>query len=621
MKRTLAIILALMLVFSLFTGCDSKEPEVPAPAPTPTNAPEPEKAAEVGYWTLSRVESDDPERVMSEEDIESFKSLGLEIFIDLKEDGSGGIMMDEYAALKWGDGKFDLGDPEFNMAYAIKGEELWMEFEGDSYVFIRGEGEAPKIEPSTEPEEPAEEDPLDWWTGDWYGWWVVDSGYGYYADMEGYYWDCQARIDVYDDETGYITLWDQDGSYRDYFMGCEVYFGAGASEAGTMWAESGYFWDCPVDHADWKTDPGAMGFELEDMIYIEYSYVDPYDSANRLDADIFLRPWGRDWDDLAYGADEDWPFADMMPLYYNEWYLPLVEMGSSMPDSFEEGYEIIESNIHYGTGEVLARGVWDECIIEVNGAEHFVDSDGKDAIRVYYDFTNTSDESKSALDTISFDVSQDEYTQISAYADYDKDVAEYGNDYLNVRPGVTIRCVAEYSMKMSGGKLSMKFYDYWNDGSSFTVEFEPQDLPGRPPKWEQEQVVDPMWLAGAVSEGTISDAYVALDHVEIIEDYDGGYGIRVYIRYTNLLDEPYAFYWSSLYKAFQDGVELYTSWPTEEYECPEDDMIYEEIGPGESTMVSVCFKLRNEQSPVEFELWDGWTDTVIGHVYELTWGG
>ncbi len=621
MKRTLAIILALLLVFGLFTGCDSKEPEVPAAAPTPTPTSKPETAAEVGYWTLSRVESDDPERVMSEEDIETLRSIGLEIFIDLKEGGNGGIMMDEYAELKWADGKFDLGNVEFNMSYAIKGEELWMDFEGDSYVFVRGEGEAPKAELSTAPEEPAEENPLDWWSGDWYGWRVVDSGYGDYADWDGYYWDCYATINVHDDETGYINLWDQDGSSYDNLMGCEVYFGAGASEMGTMWAESGYFMDADIEHADWNADPGAMGFELDDMIYIEYRYVDPYDSDNRMDLEIFLRPWGRDWEDLATGGDPHWPHADMMPLYYNEWYLPLIEMGSPLPASFAEGFEIIESNIFYGTGEVLASGEWSDCIIEVVGAESFVDSDGKDAIRVYYDFTNLSDEDCYALSVLSINATQDEYEQVYAYASYEDDVAEYGNDYLDVRSGVTIRCVAEYSMKLSGGTYIMEFYDFWDEENSFTVEFDPQNLPGRPPKWQSEQIINPMWLANVTTEGELDECYVSFDHVEIFEDYNGDYAIRFYVLYTNLSDEACTFNWDVMYTAFQDGIELASTWPDYGYERPEDDMVYEEVAPGESTMVSLCFELRNEQSPIEFQMYDGWTDAVVGIVCELTWGG
>ena len=30
---------------------------------------------------------------------------------------------------------------------------------------------------------------LDWWNGDWYGWWKMTGCSGYYEDMEGDWWD------------------------------------------------------------------------------------------------------------------------------------------------------------------------------------------------------------------------------------------------------------------------------------------------------------------------------------------------------------------------------------------------------------------------------------------------
>ena len=30
---------------------------------------------------------------------------------------------------------------------------------------------------------------LDWWNGDWYGWWIMTGCWGYYEDMEGEWWD------------------------------------------------------------------------------------------------------------------------------------------------------------------------------------------------------------------------------------------------------------------------------------------------------------------------------------------------------------------------------------------------------------------------------------------------
>lgn len=71
---------------------------------------------------------------------------------------------------------------------------------------------------------------------------------------------------------------------------------------------------------------------------------------------------------------------------------------------------------------------------------------------------------------------------------------------------------------------------------------------------------------------------------------------------------------------FQDGIELQGAWAGEN-SVSKDDMIYEEIQPGQTIMTAVSFELRNEQSPIEFQIYDTWTEEIVGHVFELTLGG
>ena len=59
------------------------------------------------------------------------------------------------------------------------------------------------------------------------------------------------------------------------------------------------------------------------MICIEGWYEDGEDEFYY---EVYLRPWGQLWDDFA--AD----YPDDVPYYYDDWYLPLVESGSAMPD-------------------------------------------------------------------------------------------------------------------------------------------------------------------------------------------------------------------------------------------------------------------------------------------------
>ena len=161
---------------------------------------------------------------------------------------------------------------------------------------------------------------LDWWNGDWYGWWTMSSCSGGYEDMEGEWWDICGSIDIGADKTGTVMLWDEDYSKDDLMAGATVTLStSGTGEHGTLTSESGYFSDMDLEHADWIIDPGLEDYE--NLIRIEGWYESGDDEFYY---EIYLRPWGTYWDDI----DEDsWPNL------YSSWYLPLIEAGKSMPDA------------------------------------------------------------------------------------------------------------------------------------------------------------------------------------------------------------------------------------------------------------------------------------------------
>lgn len=98
---------------------------------------------------------------------------------------------------------------------------------------------------------------------------------------------------------------------------------AGTGEYGTMMSEGGWFTDIDLGHADWIVDPGLLDYE--DMIHIDGYYENGDDAFFY---DIYLRPWGAYWDDMD---------AEDQPYYYDDWYLPLIGAGKSMPDSISVG--------------------------------------------------------------------------------------------------------------------------------------------------------------------------------------------------------------------------------------------------------------------------------------------
>ena len=177
---------------------------------------------------------------------------------------------------------------------------------------------------------------LDWWNGAWYGWWTMTGCSGAYESMSGQWWDACAVIDIGLDYTGTVTIWDEDYSRADPMLQASVTLNsAGVGEHGTVMSESGYFTNLPLEHADWIIDPAINSRfpDVENMICIEGWYEDGDDEFYY---EVYLRPWGQLWDDFA--AD----YPDDIPYYYDDWYLPLVESGRSMPDVV--GGEAVSSN-------------------------------------------------------------------------------------------------------------------------------------------------------------------------------------------------------------------------------------------------------------------------------------
>ena len=163
---------------------------------------------------------------------------------------------------------------------------------------------------------------LDWWNGDWYGWWEITECAGYYEDVDYTRWDICGNIDIGSDKTGTLTLWDEDFS-KDHPM-AEVSVTLSESdtgEYGTLTSKSGNFTDVDLASEEWVIDPASAGYE--NMIVIKGHYESGEDKFNY---EIWLRPWGTYWDDVEEKDEPD---------YYTDWYLPLIKAGKSMPDSVD----------------------------------------------------------------------------------------------------------------------------------------------------------------------------------------------------------------------------------------------------------------------------------------------
>ena len=176
-----------------------------------------------------------------------------------------------------------------------------------------------------------------WWEGDWYGWWVVYDAGGFYQENEyiNQAWDVCSTIEVYGDGTAYIEIWDEDG---DDVAWADLSIAEGSSDKGCMTSVDGMFYNRDITKGEWSIDPAVgqtAGFD--DLFCIHGYYAKPSNADDWIEYYIFLRPWGTRWedmDDVDATSGMIYP-GDMLPLEYENWYLPLIESGASMPEGFE----------------------------------------------------------------------------------------------------------------------------------------------------------------------------------------------------------------------------------------------------------------------------------------------
>ena len=246
-----------------------------------------------------------------------------ESYIELKSGGKGVFCLGGDATdIKWelkSDGSLKLTRDSLESSGTLQDgvitlTDLWGS--AVTVTFIKGDGAS-----STEKTDNAL---LDWWNGDWYGWWKMTGCAGDYEEMEGAWWDICGTIDIGSDMTGIVRLWDEDYSRDSLMAKVNVSLStSGTGEHGTLMSEDGQFTDVYLEHADWIVDPGLMDFE--DLIRIDGYYENGDDEFYY---EIYLRPWGIEWDDVD---------ADSLPSRYEDWYLPLIRAGKPMPDTIGAG--------------------------------------------------------------------------------------------------------------------------------------------------------------------------------------------------------------------------------------------------------------------------------------------
>ena len=167
------------------------------------------------------------------------------------------------------------------------------------------------------------------WNGSWYGWWMIESGTGAYEDNAGSWWDACAQIELDADGSGTLTMWDDSCEAGQIIADAQVQASTDLTTSGRLVSTGGSFFDCSLDGADaWYIDAApSESMPYSEMICISGVYTDPENSEDSFVYTVYLRPWGMDWEDVR--TDDE----TRLPYFYDDWYLPLIEAGASMPNA------------------------------------------------------------------------------------------------------------------------------------------------------------------------------------------------------------------------------------------------------------------------------------------------
>ena len=384
----------------------AEAPAIPNETREEATTPAP-SASEVGYWTLKYSEGNE-DMAMDEDTVAMLAEMGVVMYIDLKEDGTGTFLLDDMMPITWGDGKL-VADDGSEISYTLENGELIVDIEGalmhfvpgekgtetegspsgdlliraeECYVAISGNMNGTEMNDSTisqmggmeitfngdgtgtmkmfgqseeitydnetiyrsgmpmsyeldgdylyfrmsdaieftmmveskaldRPKDELTPNDLMYWSGDYYGWWVIDNVNSGDAEV-GAWWDACMTLDIASDGSGFITIWDEDYGKDDPIAEVAVSVSVTNGVARIV-SESGQFMGMEVEHADWLFYSDSTDYKDTLGFFANYADAD-------LDVDyyFFLRQWGTIWDDVE---------ENDLPYYYDSWYLPLLNEG------------------------------------------------------------------------------------------------------------------------------------------------------------------------------------------------------------------------------------------------------------------------------------------------------
>ena len=94
---------------------------------------------DAGYYDLIRIDGATEEDSVSEEDMALVKSMGMYMYLELLEDGTGTFFMEEEMAVTWVDGTVNFTEDNMSISYTLENGELVLDMLEAKLFFRKGE--------------------------------------------------------------------------------------------------------------------------------------------------------------------------------------------------------------------------------------------------------------------------------------------------------------------------------------------------------------------------------------------------------------------------------------------------------------------------------------------------
>lgn len=400
-------------------------------------------APEVGYFTFESMEMDG--ETLTKDDLSAIGGDPDSFFLIINEDGTGTLAIagEDAQQLTWKDGTFSMGDE--TVPYTIDGDTLTLEEDGTKMIFTRSSDTPPAIPTGTAAAEPEDSEALEILDGD--------------GDT------AEPPMEVSTDPVSADL-----GDYHIAILTAEQFADANDKDSIRFYVdftnnsdeEESFFFAC-------DTQAYQDGYELVSTYapYGEYAPEDDNYSLNILPGRTIrcIREYNfkPDGGPVEFTVTEGYD-GDSITMTFDP---------SNLPGRPADEYTIEPCSSDEFVAGLSAEGVYSEdYYVSITGSE-VVDGwlDAGPVIRIFFDFTNNSQEATSFWSESSIEVMQDGIELRYGTANDTTETDE--NETVDIQPGETISVSSCFSLHDTGSPVSIRLYNFLsgdNLGATFNVQ-------------------------------------------------------------------------------------------------------------------------------------------------------